>query len=99
MPRKMVDEGAEVYRVVVCRKKTLGQNPAYHWKTCRETGELPYIYSETETEVEYYGPYNKEGAARQQVTYRSQDSYGNPFHAVVSAHYEKANIVWEVVGQ
>lgn len=99
MPRQMVDDGADVFRVVVCRKKVLGQNPAYDWRTCKETGELPYIYSDTETEVQYYGPYNQEGAAKGQVKFRSQDSYGNPFANVVSAHYEKANIVWEIKGQ
>lgn len=96
MPRKLVDDGADIFRVVVRRKKSIGQNPAYDWRTCQETGEAPYIYSETETEVEYYGPYNTEGAARGQVKYRSQDGYGNPYEAVVSAHYEKANIVWEI---
>jgi hypothetical protein len=98
MPRQMVDEGAEVYRVVVRRKKILGPNPAYDWRH-RENGELPDVYSETETVVSYYGPYNSEGVAKGQVKFRSQDSYGNPFFSVVSAHYEKANIVWEVKGQ
>lgn len=48
MARQMISDGAKVFRVVVAAKKRIGTNDAYDWRTARETGEQPYLYSESE---------------------------------------------------
>jgi hypothetical protein len=96
MARQYVDDGAAMFRVVVTSKKNLGRNPAYDWRTARETGEPPYLYSETETETAFFGPYKTAGTASAQARFHSTDGYGDPHPAVVGAHVERANIVWEV---
>jgi hypothetical protein len=105
MARKFVDEGAEMWRVCVTRRKTLGTNPAYDWRTGKETGEIPYLYSDTEVYTEFFGPYKSEGAAKGQLSFRtqyrsSQDAEEIKLYAnVVSGHIEKAHIIWEVAAQ
>lgn len=93
-----VTPDSQQFRVVVTYKKNLGKNPAYDWKTAELTGESPYVYSSTETETKYYGPYAMEGVAKSQLKMHVQDGYGNPYEAVISGHYERANIVWEMAG-
>jgi hypothetical protein len=104
MARQFVDEGSDVYRVCVTYKKVTGENPAYDWRTTRQTGEPQYLYSETETETKYYGPYKSEGVAKGQLSFRMQYRPSSDpeeiriYPGVISGHVEKANIMWEVVG-
>ena len=92
MARQFVDEGAEVFRIVVTTKKQY-RNEAYNWHTAHETGEKPYYYSD-ELVTKFYGPYHK-SAAKTQLTRHTHDGWGNVHEDFVGAHIEKANIVWE----
>jgi hypothetical protein len=101
MARTYVDEGAEMWRVVVCFKKDLGPNPNYDWRDRDENGNnpnMPRIYSDTESVLNYYGPYKTEGTAKAQLKMRMQDSNGELWPAVLGGEYQKAHVVWEKVG-
>ena len=97
MARQMVDEGAQIWRVVVCKVKRI-MNPEYDWETAAKTGQPYFIYDEDQRYNEYYGPYSSEAIAKSQIKVRCQDRDGELYPDIRSAHYEKAEVVWSYVG-
>lgn len=97
MARQLIDDGAEVHRVVVTEKKRVG-NPDYDGTARYDPVNNPHmIRSETETVTVFYGPYLSKGAAKVRRTQVTRDGYGNPWDYIVGSHIEKAHIVWEVL--
>ncbi len=101
MARTMNTDGA-VYRVVVVRKQYVA-NPQYRglaWDHVEKRqvelspGEERFIFSETETNTETYGPYERLGGARGMLT-RHTKGGGWSHDSLVSAHIEKGRIIWE----
>lgn len=94
--RKMVGDDQEVYRVVITTKKQ-SRNPDYEWRSTDPERQNPYVYSDTETTTEFYGPYNTVGAAKGQLTTQSKDYKGNLRPQILGAEIQKGHIVWERV--
>lgn len=92
--RKFVDDDAELYRVVVTAKKLMG-NPKYDPSKRYDPVNNPQcVYSDTETETTFYGPYLSMGAAKVLRTQVTRDGYGQPREEVLGSHIEKAQVDW-----
>lgn len=95
MARQLIDDGAELYRVVVTEKKLVA-NPDWEPKERYDPVNNPQtVRSETLTETRFYGPYLSKGAAKVRRTQVIRDGYGNPHTYIVGSHIEKAHVVWE----
>jgi hypothetical protein len=95
MARQLIDDGAQIHRVIVTEKK-LVRNPDYDPSKRYDPVDNPQmIRSETETETKFYGPYLSQGAAKVRRTQVTRDGYGEPCDYVIGSHIEKGHIVWE----
>ncbi|MCX5201513.1 hypothetical protein OG897_08620 [Streptomyces sp. NBC_00237] len=94
MARRMVNDDAEIYRVLILRKKW-ERNPDYDWRSEELRKNPPYLYSETERVSEFWGPYNSLSAAKGQRTSYMLNGVGELREGVISASIQKAQIVWE----
>lgn len=93
MARKFVDDGVDLFRVVVT-SFCLVSNPDYDPKRGYSVDNPQLIFSDTKTETVFYGPYLSKGAARVLRTQVIRDGYGNPRKEIVGSHIEKADVVW-----
>lgn len=93
MTRRMVNEGADVYRVVVVWRK-VARNPDYE-----QGNGQPYWILLDETGKYEYGPYNQIGSAKAILTKEKFDRLDRDKLAwgVVDGWIEKATTTWERV--
>lgn len=93
MPRRLVDEDAELYRAVVVTRR-MERNP--DWVPGKG---LDWWVPTDGTTTNYYGPYSKLGTARGVRTQETTDYMGETLPSVVSSHIEKATVTWSVVDE
>lgn len=89
--RRMVSDGADVYRVVVVHRKQK-RNPDY----VPGLGRSVYLLLDETVEVQY-GPYNTLGTAKGVLTKETVDRDGNPRWGIVGGRVEKATTTWTEV--
>jgi hypothetical protein len=91
--RRMVHDGAKVFRVVVVQQKRI-KNPDYV-----QGGQVRYWLLLDETEQTEYGPYNSIGPAKAVLTRETIDTWndGGLKWGVVGGWIEKAAMNWEKV--
>lgn len=97
MARKFVDDGVDLFRVVVTQY-VLVSNPNYDPKLGYSRDNPQLIFSDTKTETVFYGPYLSKGAAKVLRTQVTRDGYGESRKEVVGSHIEKADVVWNRIG-
>lgn len=97
MARRQMNDGADVFRVVVQRCDTK-PNPDYVWG---DNDQPERLNAEWATWTEHYGPYNTLGAARGQLTHHTYDYYegrnGRLPAGVLGGHIEQATVSWSRV--